>query len=51
MDEPLKGLDTETKEKTAEYIRAQTKGKTLLVITHEEAEIALLGAKEVLRLP
>lgn len=51
MDEPLKGLDTETKEKTAAYIKAQAKGKTLLVITHEEAEIALLGAEEVLRLP
>jgi len=51
MDEPLKGLDAETKEKTADYIRAQAKGKTLLVITHDETEIPLLGAEEVLRLP
>lgn len=51
MDEPLKGLDTETKQKTADYIRERTRGKTLLVITHDETEINLLGAEEVLRLP
>lgn len=51
MDEPFKGLDAETKQKTADYIRERTVGKTLLVITHDETEISLLGAEEVLRLP
>lgn len=51
MDEPLKGLDAETKKRTADYIRMQAKGKTLLVITHDETETDLLGADEVLRLP
>lgn len=51
MDEPLKGLDAETKKRTADYIRMQAKGKTLLVISHDETETDLLGADEVLRLP
>ncbi len=44
MDEPFKGLDGETRASVVAYIRARTVGKTLLIITHEEEEAALLGA-------
>lgn len=48
MDEPLKGLDEESKKRTVAYIRKKAKGKTLLVITHDKEEAKLLGAEVVL---
>ena len=36
MDEPLQGLDAETKEKVATVIKTQTAGKTVLFVTHDE---------------
>lgn len=50
MDEPLKGLDEDTKEKTARFIQEQAQGKTLLVITHEEEDAALLGAAQIVKM-
>ncbi|MCI6018559.1 MAG: ATP-binding cassette domain-containing protein [Clostridiales bacterium] len=50
MDEPLKGLDTHTKLQTAAYIREKTKGKTLIVVTHDTADIELLKAAHVVRM-
>lgn len=38
MDEPFKGLDEETKESVMQTVLAETAGKTLLFITHDEAE-------------
>lgn len=38
MDEPFKGLDEDTKEAVMQLVLAQTKGKTILFITHDEAE-------------
>lgn len=43
FDEPFKGLDFETKEKTVSYILANTKGKTLIVITHDDEDTVLLN--------
>ena len=50
MDEPLKGLDEETKEQTIRYIRSRTDGRTLIMVTHEEKEAEMLGAHEILRM-
>ncbi|XCP84672.1 ATP-binding cassette domain-containing protein [Roseburia hominis] len=50
MDEPLKGLDEETRRLTAGYIREKTAGRTLIVVTHDSEEIALFGAEQVLRM-
>lgn len=47
-DEPFKGLDEETRLRTMEYFRAQTRGKTVLLVTHEEEEAAFFG--NILRL-
>ena len=47
MDEPFKGLDRENMVKTAEYIRERSKGKALLMVSHSEEEIELLGCVKV----
>lgn len=44
LDEPFKGLDPELREKTARLILEKSEGKTLLLVTHDEAEaLALCG--------
>jgi len=43
MDEPFKGLDADTKKLTMDYVLRHTKGKTLVVITHDIDECAYLG--------
>ncbi|HPO04421.1 MAG TPA: ATP-binding cassette domain-containing protein [Bacillota bacterium] len=35
LDEPFKGLDTETKQKVMEYVKKSVEGKTVLLITHD----------------
>lgn len=47
MDEPFKGLDIETKNKVLNYILNATKGKTLLLVTHDESEAKSLNASVV----
>lgn len=43
LDEPFVSLDAETKKTAAAFIREQAKGKTILLFTHDEADIKLLG--------
>lgn len=43
MDEPFKGLDEATKGAVMACVEARTRGKTLLVITHDEGEAAFFG--------
>lgn len=50
LDEPLKGLDEETKQKTAVYILEKTQRKTVLVVTHDEEEAKLLRAEKIVRM-
>lgn len=49
MDEPFTGLDREIKLTVMELIREYTRGKLLLVSTHSEEDVSLLGA-ELIRL-
>lgn len=44
LDEPFKGLDDGTKEEIARVVKTYTEGKTVLLVTHDEREAALLGA-------
>ena len=44
LDEPFKGLDSELKKKAADYIRRAMEGKTVICVTHDEEDVALLGA-------
>ena len=50
MDEPFKGLDEETKQHTIHYIQTRTKGKTLIIVTHEKKEISLLNPESILKI-
>ena len=45
MDEPLKGLDEETKMKVVELIKEMTKGKTVIMVTHNIEECKMFDAK------
>ena len=45
MDEPLNGLDEETKGSVVELIRELTKGKTVIMTTHDVSEPELFEAE------
>lgn len=49
LDEPFKGLDSETKGVVLEYTRLRTAGKTVILVTHDADECEFL-ADEVIRL-
>lgn len=42
LDEPLKGLNPKLREEIAELIRREAKGKTILLVTHDEWEAQAL---------
>lgn len=50
LDEPFKGLDGKTKEKTMDYFKEKAHGKTVLCITHDEAEVVYLKPEMIVRL-
>jgi len=43
MDEPFKGLDDKTKERTMQYVADYTKNKTVIIVTHDKDEADFLG--------
>lgn len=45
MDEPFTGLDEETKEKVIRYILEKDSGKLLILSTHQEEDVQLIGGK------
>ena len=47
MDEPFKGLDEDTRRTVMDTVLARTKGKTLLMVTHDPEEAAYLGGRVV----
>lgn len=47
LDEPFTGLDAETKRTVIEYIKENTKGKTLVVVSHAPEDAELLGAVRI----
>ncbi len=47
LDEPFKGLDTETKGIVMDYTRRKTKGKTVIMVTHDQAECDMLADETV----
>ena len=50
MDEPLSGLDPDTRIKVLDTIKKYTKGKTLLLVTHEKQDAISLGADKILEM-
>ena len=45
MDEPFTGLDEGTKEKVIRYILEKSRGKLLILSTHQEEDVRLIGGK------
>ncbi|MCD8037868.1 MAG: ATP-binding cassette domain-containing protein [Lachnospiraceae bacterium] len=50
LDEPFQGLDEINKRKTMEYITDNRRGRSLLVITHEEKEAEFFLPNKIIRL-
>lgn len=51
MDEPFAGLDETTRQEVIRYIKEQTKGKTVLLSTHQEEDVDALGARLIRMAP
>lgn len=47
LDEPFKGLDEELKRKVIHYIKDKTKGKTVIIVTHDKEDVVSLGGKRI----
>lgn len=47
LDEPFKGLDWQTRELAADFVLRRAKGKTVIMVTHDPKEPALMGAQTV----
>lgn len=47
LDEPLKGLDEETRDKVIDYLLNNTKNTTVIMVTHQIEEAQALNAKIV----
>ncbi len=45
LDEPLKGMDTDTEASIAELIRSAAEDKTLILVTHDETEARAFADK------
>lgn len=45
MDEPFTGLDEDTKQHVITYIKEKAEGKLVIVVTHQEEDIAALGGR------
>ncbi len=45
MDEPLRGLDEKLKQSVMNTIKQKTKGKTVILVTHDTSEAEFLGNK------
>ncbi|MBQ7370828.1 MAG: ATP-binding cassette domain-containing protein [Blautia sp.] len=50
LDEPFQGLDEESKKKTAAWINSRRHGRTMILVTHDEADAKLLQAVSVIEL-
>ncbi len=47
LDEPFRGLDESLKIQVIEYMKEKTKGKTLIIVTHEKEDVDRLNANLV----
>jgi NitT/TauT family transport system ATP-binding protein len=47
LDEPFKGLDQRAKDAAIAYVKERTREKTVLLVTHDMAEAAAMGAEIV----
>ena len=40
LDEPFKGLDAETRKETTKFVLDQMRGKTVIMVTHDQEDLA-----------
>ena len=40
MDEPFKGLDPETRNQVSKFVFEHAKGKTVLIVTHDQTDLS-----------
>ena len=45
LDEPFKGLDAETKQSVMAYVKANTLGKTVIMVTHDPEEVNMMNGE------
>lgn len=45
LDEPFRGLDSETRCMVIQYVRAHTEGKTVVIVTHDSDECEAMGGR------
>lgn len=50
MDEPMKGLDENTRKQTISYIMEKTAGKTMIIVTHDREDIKAFRALDVVEM-
>jgi len=50
LDEPFKGLDEERKQQVIAYALEATKGKTVVLVTHDLEEAKLMQGKHIINL-
>ncbi|MGH0052409.1 MAG: ATP-binding cassette domain-containing protein [Sphaerochaetaceae bacterium] len=50
LDEPFKGLDRKTKERVIAYTLSMTKGKTVLLVTHDSHEAMQMHGENLINL-
>ena len=50
MDEPFKGLDLETKKQVMQYVKEATRGKTVILVTHDESECQIMSNEAIYHL-
>ncbi|MBR6499657.1 MAG: ABC transporter ATP-binding protein [Clostridia bacterium] len=43
MDEPFKGLDSDTKKQVMSIVKQKTEGRTLILVTHDQDEADFMG--------
>lgn len=48
MDEPFKGLDDAIKQQVVVYVKQKTKGKTVIIVTHDEEDVHLLEGRPII---
>jgi NitT/TauT family transport system ATP-binding protein len=48
LDEPFKGLDDILKRQVIQYVKQNSQGKTVIVVTHDKEEVQLLEANLIL---
>lgn len=47
LDEPFTGLDAVTKGRVIDFLLSERRGRTMLVSTHAEGDVALLGGEKI----